>query len=107
MGMADGRSFTQRLAALWHARLFSPKDLVRRAVVISMLFAIAHLAGLREFTSILNGTVGSVQLGWGVSAFLGLVYITIYLAFVLLMPMLLLAAGLLLLWRRLSIKERT
>ena len=74
---------------------------MRRAVVITVFFVGAQLAGLREFTSILNGTVGSVELGWGISAFLGLSYIAVYLAFVLLVPMLLIAAGLLMVWKKL------
>ncbi len=94
--------FAQRLAALWRAEFFSPKDFVRRAVVITVISAALHFAGLREFTSILNGTVGSIALGWRMSAFLGLAYIFAYLAFVLLVPVLLLAAGLLAAWNSLS-----
>jgi hypothetical protein len=58
-----------------------------------------HLDG-PEGSSILTGTAGSTNLGWGTCAFLGLTYIVAYLAFVLLAPSLLLAAGLLVLWRR-------
>jgi hypothetical protein len=68
--------------------------------MITGLYLVVHLAGLREFTSLLNGTIGSVELGWRLSAFLGLAYIFIYLAFVLLVPILLLAAVLLALWQR-------
>ena len=88
------------LSSLWRAESFSPKDFVRRAIVIALFYLLVHLAGLREFTSLLNGTVGSVQLGWGMSAFLGLTYIFAYLAFVLIVPVLLLAAALLATWRR-------
>jgi hypothetical protein len=91
-----------RAAALWRAEFFSPKDFVRRAFVIALFYLVVHLAGLREFTSLLNGTVGSVQLGWATSGFLGLTYIFVYLAFVLLVPVLLLAAALLTTWRRFS-----
>src|ERR1051326_8065409 len=55
---------------------------------------------LREFTSILNGTVGSVALGWHLSLFFGLLYIVVYFAFVLLAPTLLIAGGLLVLWKK-------
>lgn len=100
--MNDSRSADsrRRLAAIWRAEFFSPKDLVRRALVITAIYVVAHLAGLREFASILNGTVGSVALGWGLSAFLGLGYIFAYLAFVVLVPMLILAAALLAFWNR-------
>jgi hypothetical protein len=94
------KTFFAPLAALWRADFFSPKDFVRRALVIALFYLVVHLAGLREFTSLLNGTVGSVQLGWGLSGFLGLTYIFAYLAFVLLVPVLLLAAALLVAWRR-------
>ena len=97
-----------RLASLWRAQFLSPKDFVRRAIVIALFYLVVHLAGLREFTSLLNGTVGSVQLGWGISGFLGLMYISAYLAFVLLVPVLLLAAALLVMWNRfLRRKART
>ena len=90
----------RRLADLWKADLFSPKDLVRRAAVVAGLYWAAELAGLREFTSIINGTMGSVELGWRLSGFLGLAYLAVYLAFVLLAPMLLLAAAMLEGWKR-------
>lgn len=95
----------QRLRNLWRAEFFSPKDFLRRALVISVLFLIAHLASLREFSSLLNGTMGSVELGWRFSVFFGLSYIVLYLAFVLLVPMLILAATFLVLWRRIFSKK--
>jgi hypothetical protein len=96
------RNLWQRLAALWQADLFSSKDFLRRAVTIAVIFLLVHIAGLREYTSILNGTLAWVELGRGMNAFLGLAYIFAYLAFVLLVPMFLLAAALLAGWKRLS-----
>jgi hypothetical protein len=84
----------------WHAELFSPAGFVQRAIVISVGYLLVHLAGLREYTSVLNGTVGPESAGWTVSAILGITYIIIYLAFVVLVPVLLLAAGILALWQR-------
>jgi hypothetical protein len=92
---------TFSLRRLWRAEFLSPKDLVKRAILITIVFGIAHLAGLKEFTTVLNGTMGSVQLGFGISAFLGLSYIFLYLAFVLVVPILLLAAAILSAWKRL------
>jgi hypothetical protein len=91
-----------RLAALWRAELFSPKDFLRRAVVVALIFFAVHIAGLREYTCFLNGTVASPELGRGMSAFLGLAYVFAYLGFVLLVPILLLAAAMLAGWKRLS-----
>jgi hypothetical protein len=82
----------QRIRQWWRADFLSPKDLVKRALMIGVAFAIAHLMGLREFTSVLNGTTGSVDMSWQASAFRGLIYIFLYLALILLVPALLLAA---------------
>ena len=96
------RNLWHHIAALWRAELFSPKDFLRRAVVVAVIFLAVHLAGLREYTCILNGTVGSVALGRGMSAFLGLAYVFAYLGVVLLVPILLLAAATLAGWKRLA-----
>ena len=86
------KHFWQKLAIFRRAVFFSAKDLLQRALGISGLFLLAHLAGLREFTSVLNGTVGSVAAGWKLSSYLALIYILLYLAFVILVPVLVLAA---------------
>lgn len=83
----------KKLRKLWRSEFLSPKDFLVRAAAIGLLFLIAHLAGLREFTSVLNGTVGSVEMGWGKSAFFGAAYILIYLGFVLVVPILVIAAA--------------
>ena len=70
----------------------SAKDMIQRAVAISMVYWVMHLAGFREFTGILNGTIGSLSLGWNLSAFLAVIYIVFYLMFVILVPVLILAA---------------
>ena len=68
-----------------HARRF-----LRDAVVLSVLFLIAHLLGLRQYTSVLSGTAscGSLRrLG-------GIMYLTFYFLFVVCVPVLVIAAGL-------------
>jgi len=92
--------FWQKLAIFRRAEFLSARDLLQRALGLSGLFLLAHLAGLREFTSVLNGTVGSVAAGWKLSGFLALIYILLYLAFVILVPVLVLAAMILALWQR-------
>ncbi len=96
------KSVWQRLRELWHADFFTPKDLLCRAFVICLAYLGVHLAGLREYTSILNGTVGSLAAGRELSDFLGVLYIVVYLAFVILAPSLVLAAAILAFWRRLA-----
>jgi hypothetical protein len=82
----------------------SPRDMVQRAAAISGLFLLLHLAGFREFTGILNGTIGSLALGWDLSTFLAVFYIVLYLAFVILVPALLLAAAILMVYKRMREK---
>lgn len=80
--------------------LASPGYLLEWAVMLTVLFIIARIGGLREFTSVLNGTIGSTNLSWQTASFLGAVYIFVYLGFVLVVPILILAAGILKLWQR-------
>jgi hypothetical protein len=89
----------QRLVRFWRADLFSPQGFLVRALVISAVFVAVHLLGLRDYTSVLNGTVGPGSASWRTSAFLGVAYLAIYMAFVLLVPVLVLAAGILAAWR--------
>jgi hypothetical protein len=84
-----------RIPLFRRAPFLSPGDLLQRAVLFGVIFLIAHLAGLREFTSVLNGTTGSTAYSWQTSAFLGLLYVGLYLGGVLVAPILVLAAGLL------------
>jgi len=100
-------SLWQRNMQFWRAEFFSPQGFVQRALVIGAGFLLVHLAGLREYTSVLNGTVGPESAGWAMSAFLGVAYIIIYLAFVILAPVLILAAGILTVWQRHSNKEKS
>ena len=91
-------------AIFQRAEFFSAKDMLQRAAAVSGLFLLVHLAGFREFTGILNGTIGSLALGWNLSAFLAVIYILLYLAFVILVPVLVLAAVILMVWQRLHQK---
>jgi hypothetical protein len=90
----------KKFAIFQRAEFLSPKDMIQRAIGISALFLLVHLAGFREYTSILNGTIGSLALGWELSAILAVIYIALYLAFVVLAPVLILAAIMLVIWRR-------
>jgi hypothetical protein len=89
-----------RLRRWVSADYFSPKDFVRHAVLILVLFAVAHLCGLREFTTIVSGTMASPALGTEICALLGMGYMAFYFGAVVLVPVLLIAAGLLWLWEK-------
>ena len=99
------KNLWRSLGLFRRAEFLSPRDLLQRAGAISVLFLAVHLAGLREFTSVLNGTIGSVAAGWKLSGFLALIYILLYLAFVILVPVLVLAATLLVVWQRFRRKK--
>jgi len=90
----------EKTAIFHRAKFLSAKDMLQRAAATSGLFLLVHLAGFREFTGVLNGTIGSLALGWNLSAFLAVIYILLYLAFVILVPVLILAAVILAIRRR-------
>ena len=77
------------------AAFFSPKDFLRHAVLIVVLFAVAHACGLREYTAIICGTMASPMLGPETCALLGIGYMVLYFGTVVLVPVLLIAAALL------------
>ena len=70
----------------------SARDLVSRAIIITLGFAIAHLLGFREQTSFLSGTLSSNQMPSFLSLFMGLSYIVLFLAFTVLAPILIMGA---------------
>lgn len=78
----------------------SPLYFLQWAGLLTVLYIIVNLAGMREFTSVLNGTIGSTTLSWQTAAFLGAAYVFVYLAFILGAPILVLAALILKLWQR-------
>jgi hypothetical protein len=100
------QSFWPKLAIFRRAEFLSVRDLLQRAGGIGLLFLLAHLAGLREFTSVLNGTIGSTAVDAKLGTFLAVVYILLYLAVVILVPVLILAATLLLIWQRYDHKKK-
>jgi phosphotransferase system glucose/maltose/N-acetylglucosamine-specific IIC component len=101
------KKYWQCLGSWWRADFFSPKDFVRRALLIGAAFAVVQLLGWREFTSVLNGTAGSVEMSWAAAATRGLAYIFLYFAWVLIVPILLLAAGLSVAWRKFNDRRKS
>ena len=97
----------QKKSPTRRASFLSPKDLLQRAAAITAVYLLLHLAGLREMTSVLNGTVGSVALGWKLSGILAAIYIIFYLAFVVLVPILILAALILAAWQKYISRVKT
>jgi hypothetical protein len=76
------------------APLLSSRGLILRAAIVALAFALAHVLGLRSYTSILSGTspTGDPSDAWAV--LLGFSYVVLYFAFVLAVPIALIAAAL-------------
>jgi len=84
----------------WGGEFCSTRYFLMRALALGALFLVAHLAGLREYTTFLSGTAANPEAGLRWSSFLGMVYIVLYLGFVVAAPILILAAGLLAVGKR-------
>ena len=82
----------------WSGAFFSAQYFWVRAVVLGIFFLLAHLAGLREYTTFLSGTTGNADMSFRLSAIYGTIYLVLYMGCVVLAPIFLLAAALLGLW---------
>jgi hypothetical protein len=71
-------------------------------VIIAVCFWLSELTGLREYTTFLSGTSANLNMSWQTAATLGLIHLLLYVAFILLVPVSLITAGLLLLRDRWS-----
>jgi hypothetical protein len=88
------------LRRFWKATAFSPAGFLLRAVIITVLFCASELLGLREYTTFLSGTSGNVDLSWQMASLLGLIHLLLYVGCILLVPILMIATGLLAGWSR-------
>jgi hypothetical protein len=82
---------------LWQADTFSPTAFIVRAAIIAMFYALSRLAGLQEYTAFLSGT-SPTDLSWQLASTLGLIHLLLHVAFILLVPISLITAGLLFAW---------
>ena len=83
------------LMRLFQAKLISPGGFVKLAMLIGVAFGFVTCLGWREHTSFLCGTTAVPGMRLEDSALLGTIYLAAYHSFVLLAPILLIAAGLL------------
>jgi len=79
--------------ALFGVPLLTPKGFSTRAAIIILLFLVCQIAGLREYTSLLCGTLTTGGAGREFVAFMGISYVMIYFAVVIGVPILVLGAG--------------
>ena len=89
-----------QLRRLWKAEAFSPSAFLVRAAILAALYAVSSAAGLQEYTTFLSGTSPNVNMSWHTASTLGLVHLLLHFAFILLVPILLITAGLLVTWNR-------
>jgi hypothetical protein len=82
-------------AVLTPKRFFTPAGLTIRAVELAIPFVVAHLLGLRRFTSVLCGTMETGEPARMLCALAGLVYVLLYLGATVISPTLAIGAGLL------------
>jgi hypothetical protein len=90
------------LRGVWKADAFSPTAFCVRACLVTLLFCVSELLGLREYTTFLSGTSANLNVSWQTAATLGLIHLFLYVAFILLVPVFLIAAGLLFVWNQLN-----
>ena len=88
------------LRRTWKADPFSPTAFVVRAIIIAVCYCLSELAGLREYTTFLSGTSANLNVSWQTAATLGLIHLLLYVAFILLVPVSLITAGLLFVWEK-------
>jgi hypothetical protein len=69
-----------------------------RAATLAALYAVSCIVGLQEYTTFLSGTSPNVNLSWRTASTLGLIHLLLHFAFILLVPILLITAGLLAAW---------
>jgi hypothetical protein len=73
----------------------SPAGFLVGAALLAALYAVAHLAGLRAYTTFLSGSAPPDGVDPFAATALGLVYVALHFACVLGAPVLVIAAGLL------------
>ncbi|HOT29931.1 MAG TPA: hypothetical protein PLU72_17275 [Candidatus Ozemobacteraceae bacterium] len=77
------------------APFFSPRGFLDRALMLFLLFAICHLAGLREYTCIISGTSPTGDPADTAASMLGIAYFATYSLALLAAPVFVIAAALL------------
>lgn len=91
--MSDGaKAKKPRWLGFLRGPAFSPHGLLTRAVIITLAYLVAHCAGLREYTTIISGTSPTGVPNQAFPALLGILYVLLYMGFVVVVPILIIAA---------------
>ena len=91
-----------RSKGFFGAPVYSPRGLIVRGVILALFFGICEIAGLREHTTFISGTPTEAGSNVNASSILGVVYLAAYFGFVLMTPILVIAAVLLAMWQKWS-----
>src|SRR5262245_11860479 len=73
----------------------SPRGLLFRATLIGLFFLIVHVLGFKQHTTFLTGTPVDGATSLNQTILFGVVYLAAYFSFVIVAPILILAAGIL------------
>ena len=84
-----------RWGALYRFQILSPRGFLLCAAAFALAFLASHAAGLRDYTSVVCGQVPTGDPADLWSIHLGMAYVVFYCATVVLVPILVLAAGVL------------
>lgn len=75
--------------------LLSPAGLLVRAAALALVYWALHLAGLRDYATVLSGGLPSADASPTVASVLGMVYVLFYFGWIIAVPVLVLASGIL------------
>ena len=85
----------ERLRSWRKAPFFSPAGFLVRAAVLAALYGVAHLCGFRDYATVLAGGATTSAVSPRLASFLGLVYVLLYFVWLIPVPILVLASGIL------------
>ncbi len=88
------------LRAWLRAPFFTPAGFLLRAAALAALYAAATLGGLRDYATVLAGSLPYEGAPPRLSTALGLGYVLLYFGWILAVPVLVLGAGILAFWTR-------
>ena len=89
------KTLTRFLWRLWQAGAFSATAFLVRAVILTLLFGVSQLFGLKEYTTFLSGTSANLDVSWQTAATFGLIHLLLYVGFILVVPVFLITASML------------
>jgi len=84
-----------RLKAWLRSPFFSPAGFLVRAAGLAAAYGLLHLLGLRDYATVLSGGLPAADSSPRLASFLGIAYVLSYFGWVIAVPVLVLASGVL------------